>query len=196
MTLLGYYLLFRGVLRRKRTSYNCRVLAMALARFFHRNMLPSIRRSSCFMSQAACSTNSSVGASESSENKENTESLNESTWDPLKIEELLRAQSAKDMPVEMPNPYEEERVQCILCKYKIHLDYKNPRLLSQFISPYTGRTYGRHITRLCRRQQEILETEIAKSRDAGYMAIMMKSVQFLKDPKLFDPNDPDRPHNY
>ncbi|XP_064107247.1 small ribosomal subunit protein bS18m-like [Macrobrachium nipponense] len=170
---------------------------MALVKFFHRNMLRSIRRSSCFTSQAACSTSSSVGTAESSDNKESTESLNESTtWDPLKIEELLRAQSAKDMPVEMPNPYEEERVQCILCKYKIHLDYKNPRLLSQFISPYTGRTYGRHITRLCRRQQEILEIEIGKSRDAGYMAIMMKSVQFLKDPKLFDPNDPDRPHNY
>ncbi|XP_068236550.1 small ribosomal subunit protein bS18m isoform X2 [Palaemon carinicauda] len=146
--------------------------------------------------QAACSTNSNVSASESSQARENIESHEESTWDPQKLEELLLAQSAKDMPVEMPNPYEEERVQCILCKHNIHLDYKNPRLLSQFISPYTGRVYGRHITRLCRRQQELLEKEIAISREAGYMAIMMKDVKFLKDPKLFEPNNPDRPHNF
>ena len=67
----------------------------------------------------------------------------------------------------MPNPYEEEKIKCTLCKYGVHLDYKNPRLLSQFVSPYTGRIYGRNITRLCREQQRLLELEISKSRDAG-----------------------------
>ncbi|XP_071524112.1 uncharacterized protein mRpS18C isoform X2 [Panulirus ornatus] len=118
------------------------------------------------------------------------------TWDPSKLEQMLKEQRQKDMPVKMANPYKQEKVQCILCKYKIHLDYKNPRLLSQFVSPYTGRVYGRNITRLCKRQQAELEREIAKSIDTGYMAFMLKSVEFLKDPKILDPNNPVRPHNF
>lgn len=46
-------------------------------------------------------------------------------------------------------------------------DYKNIRLLSQFISPYTGRIYGRHITRLCKHKQELVEKEISKAHDSG-----------------------------
>ncbi|KAK8754111.1 hypothetical protein OTU49_010951 [Cherax quadricarinatus] len=99
-------------------------------------------------------------------------------------------------PIEMPNPYEREKVCCILCKYNINLNFKNVRLLSQFVSPYTGKLYGRNITRLCRRQQEELEQQIRKSIAAGYMAAKMKSLDFLKDPKLFDPSNPVRPHNY
>jgi len=40
-------------------------------------------------------------------------------------------------------------------------------MLSQFISRFTGRIYGRHITGLCRHKQEQVENEIKKSRDAG-----------------------------
>ena len=46
----------------------------------------------------------------------------------------------------MRNPYEKEQRQCILCKYKIEVNYKNPRLLSQFVSPFTGKLYDRNIT--------------------------------------------------
>jgi len=46
-------------------------------------------------------------------------------------------------------------------------DYKNTRMLSQFISRFTGRIYGRHITGLCRHKQEHVEKEIKKSREAG-----------------------------
>ncbi|POI25110.1 hypothetical protein CIB84_011139, partial [Bambusicola thoracicus] len=60
-----------------------------------------------------------------------------------------------DMPIEMENPYKEPPKRCILCG--INVDYKNVqvsalkmyvhvKLLSQFVSPYTGRIYGRHIT--------------------------------------------------
>ena len=46
----------------------------------------------------------------------------------------------------MRNPYEKEQRQCILCKYEIEVNYKNPRLLSQFVSPFTGKLYDRNIT--------------------------------------------------
>lgn len=67
----------------------------------------------------------------------------------------------------MENPYSKEKQVCILCKQKITPDYKNVRLLSQFVSRFTGRVYGRHITGLCKAQQERLEEEIKKSHDAG-----------------------------
>ena len=42
---------------------------------------------------------------------------------------------------------------CILCprryEEKLVPNYKNPKLLSQFISPHTGRVYQSHITGLC-----------------------------------------------
>ncbi|XP_044284861.1 28S ribosomal protein S18c, mitochondrial isoform X3 [Varanus komodoensis] len=52
--------------------------------------------------------------------------------------------SKTDMPVPMENPYKEPPKRCILCG--ITVDYKNIQLLSQFISPYTGRIFGMHIT--------------------------------------------------
>lgn len=72
--------------------------------------------------------------------------------------------------VSMPNPYEKEKRECILCKLNIVPDYKNTRMLSQFISRFTGRIYGRHITGLCRHKQDHVEKEINKSREAGECA--------------------------
>lgn len=69
--------------------------------------------------------------------------------------------------VNIPNPYKKEEQVCILCKMNMNIDYKNIRLLSQFISRFTGRVYGRHITGLCRRKQEEVEKEIKKAREAG-----------------------------
>ncbi|XP_069674317.1 small ribosomal subunit protein bS18m isoform X2 [Periplaneta americana] len=82
-------------------------------------------------------------------------------------EEIIKARE-KDMPIEdIENPFKREKVQCILCQYKIVPDYKNVKLLSQFVSPYTGRTYGRHITRLCAAQQARVEKEIIKAQTAA-----------------------------
>jgi len=69
--------------------------------------------------------------------------------------------------VNIRNPYEKEKRVCILCKMNIVPDYKNTRMLSQFISRFTGRIYGRHITGLCRHKQGQVELEIKKSREAG-----------------------------
>lgn len=101
------------------------------------------------------------------------------------------------MPVpNMENPFQKEKQQCILCRLKIRPDYKNPKLLSQFMSQYTGRVYGRHITGLCKRKQEEVEKEITKSQKAGFMPTYMKDPVFTRDPKLFSPETPFRPHPF
>ncbi|XP_046972983.1 28S ribosomal protein S18c, mitochondrial [Vanessa cardui] len=101
-----------------------------------------------------------------------------------------------DAPVEIENPFKKEKVQCILCKLNIVPDYKNYRLLSQFQSPYTGRIYGRHITGLCKTKQTLVEAEIRKAQNCGYMPYYYKDKTFLKDPKLFDPENPIRSHRF
>ncbi|XP_022199667.1 28S ribosomal protein S18c, mitochondrial [Nilaparvata lugens] len=101
-----------------------------------------------------------------------------------------------DLPVEIENPFQKDKRQCILCKMNIIPNYKNVKLLSQFVSPYTGYVYGRHITGLCRKKQELVEREIKKSQSAGLMAIALKELVFMRDPKLFDPDRPFRPHKY
>lgn len=105
--------------------------------------------------------------------------------------------SDSDVPVfDMDNPFHRETQKCILCRLKITPDYKNVKLLSQFQSPYTGRIYGRHITGLCKHKQEQVEAEIIKAQRAGLMAAYLKEPCYLKDPKLFDPEKPIRPHPY
>lgn len=96
----------------------------------------------------------------------------------------------------MPNPFEKEKAECILCKLQITPNFKNVKLLSQFQSPYTGRIYGRHITGLCANKQKQVEIEITKAQSSGLMATYLKETCYLKDPKLFDPERPVRPHKY
>lgn len=110
-------------------------------------------------------------------------------------EEVLKLRE-KDSPVNIANPYEKPKAQCILCKHNIEPDYKNVRLLSQFVSPYTGRVYGRHITALCEKKQFLVEKEIQKSLRAGFMAGYLKDPIYFKDPKLYDPENPLRPNKY
>lgn len=106
------------------------------------------------------------------------------------------ANNTNDEPVKIPNPFQKEQRQCILCSMGITPNYKNVRLLSQFQSPHTGRIYGRHITGLCKSKQEHVEKEIVKAQSAGFMAVYLKSPEFLSDSRLFDPERPIRPHKY
>merc|ERR1712080_144847 len=102
-----------------------------------------------------------------------------------------------DMPeLNMDNPYKSKPVQCILCKHGIVLDYKNPQLLSQFVSRHTGLVYDKHITGLCTAQQELLRVEVDKSRGAGFMPSTFKDLEFVDDPQVADPRNPIRPHPY
>ncbi|XP_043208400.1 28S ribosomal protein S18c, mitochondrial-like [Amphibalanus amphitrite] len=105
--------------------------------------------------------------------------------------------ASSDAPLfSMENPYQEERRLCIACRHNIQFDYKNVRLLSQFVSPFTGRMYGRHVTGLCRQQHKKLDAEYKKAIACGYMGVMMKEVEFLRDPKICDPTNPVRPHRF
>ncbi|XP_054736575.1 28S ribosomal protein S18c, mitochondrial [Anastrepha obliqua] len=101
-----------------------------------------------------------------------------------------------DEPIDIPNPFEKDRRLCILCKHDIVPNYKNVKLLSQFQSPYTGRIYGRHITGLCKQKQEQVEKAIIRAQNCALMPTYHKEMDFLKDPRLFDPEKPIRPHKY
>nr|CAG4646760.1 EOG090X0N7H [Macrothrix elegans] len=96
-----------------------------------------------------------------------------------------RNQSSQLSSLIRENPFEEGKKCCILCKTNIKIDYKNPRILSQFLSPFTGKVYQQNITGLCKQQQALLEKEIKKSQAAGFLPVMLKKLEFLSDPKLF-----------
>ncbi|CAD6197019.1 unnamed protein product [Caenorhabditis auriculariae] len=125
-----------------------------------------------------------------------------STQSPLNVSTAttssnLTDTSSSDAPVELErNPYEKEPRKCLLCRTSVTLDYKNSRLLQQFISTFSGRVYDRHITGLCDKQQNKLVETIAKSRRAGYMPVFVKDPKYVRDPKLFDPLKPIRPHSF
>ncbi|KAF4077536.1 hypothetical protein AMELA_G00209210 [Ameiurus melas] len=89
-----------------------------------------------------------------------------------------------DMPSQMENPYKQPQKGCILCN--VSVDYKNVQLLSQFISPHTGRIYGRHITGLCGRKQREVTKAIKRARSMGFMSVTLKDPQFIKDPNVCD----------
>jgi len=114
----------------------------------------------------------------------------------------VRAQSEPDRPLDVTcsDPYSREPVMCILCprRYAVPIepDYKNPKLLAQFVSPHTGKTYAKHITGLCQHMQLKVEKEVIKAQTYGFMATMIKEAIYLKDHALFDSTRPKRknPH--
>ncbi|XP_029564782.1 small ribosomal subunit protein bS18m isoform X1 [Salmo trutta] len=93
-------------------------------------------------------------------------------------------QKNDDMPLQMENPYKQPQKGCILCN--ITVDFKNVQLLSQFISPHTGRVYGRHITGLCGKKQREIGKAIKKAHSMGFMSVTHKNPHFMKDPNICD----------
>lgn len=102
----------------------------------------------------------------------------------------------EDEPVAIENPFQRKQKECILCRLNITPNYKNPRMLSQFQSQYTGRIYSRHITGLCKEKQKQVEKAIKLSQACGFMPIYYKAPEFFDDPKLYDADNPVRPHPY
>ncbi|KAK2490043.1 hypothetical protein MC885_008712, partial [Smutsia gigantea] len=90
--------------------------------------------------------------------------------------------SNEDLPITMENPYKEPLKKCVLCGKRV--DYKNVQLLSQFISPFTGCIYGRHITGLCGRKQREITKAIKRAQIMAFMPVTYKDPAYLKDPKV------------
>jgi len=99
------------------------------------------------------------------------------------------------------DPYKKEPIRCILCPRRytvdyIKPDYKNPKLLAQFVSPHTGLVYKKHVTGLCQDMQDAVEREVKRAQNAGFMSTKIKEIHYLKDPQLFDPARPTRKNPY
>ncbi|KAL5011868.1 hypothetical protein ScPMuIL_010419 [Solemya velum] len=59
---------------------------------------------------------------------------------------------------------------CPICRDEyLIVNFKNIRLLEQFISPYTGELMPTKRTGVCQKQQKNLRVEIAKAQDSGYI---------------------------
>ena len=69
------------------------------------------------------------------------------------------------------DPYAEEPMRCVLCpknfSVPIRPSWKNPKLLSQFVSPHTGLVYKKHITGLCEFMQCEVEREVKRAQQFG-----------------------------
>ncbi|XP_025249447.1 28S ribosomal protein S18c, mitochondrial isoform X2 [Theropithecus gelada] len=57
-------------------------------------------------------------------------------------------------------------------------------LLSQFVSPFTGCIYGKHITGLCGKKQKEITKAIKRAQILGFMPVTYKDPAYLKDPKV------------
>ena len=123
-----------------------------------------------------------------------------------KLEEDLNTtiaqQSVKDSPVEMEDPYAPAPTRCILCPDRYEPghaptpSYLNPKLLSQFTSPHTGKVYEKHITGLCSKMQAVVEKEALRSIAAGLMSSRVKSPDYLQDPQICNASRPHMPNPY
>ncbi|XP_028829151.1 small ribosomal subunit protein bS18m [Denticeps clupeoides] len=102
------------------------------------------------------------------------------------LSEVSSEAQLDDLPVKIDNPYKQPPKGCILCSNNITVDYKNVQLLSQFISPHTGRIYGRHVTGLCGHRQREVSKAIKKAHSMGFMSVTIKDPQFMKDPNICD----------
>ncbi|KAG7499415.1 28S ribosomal protein S18c, mitochondrial [Solea senegalensis] len=93
-------------------------------------------------------------------------------------------QRKDDVLVKMDNPFKEPPKGCALCN--VEVDFKNTQLLSQFVSPHTGRIYSRHITGLCGIKQKQVSKAIKKAQSMGFMSVTHKHPQFMRDPTIFN----------
>ncbi|XP_029212842.1 uncharacterized protein [Acropora muricata] len=106
----------------------------------------------------------------------------------LEKKRKLRKRRTDQLRARLQRLDEEDRpTGCLLCPMRndIEINYKNVRLLSQFISPHTGRIYGRTLTGLCNKKQTEISGAIRRARAMGFMPVTMKYLAFHDDPKLF-----------
>ena len=79
------------------------------------------------------------------------------------------------------NPYADEPAMCVLCprKYSVPIrpSWKNPKLLSQFVSLHTGLVYKKHITGLCEFMQSEVEREVKIAQKMGKKFLLSSYIQ-------------------
>jgi small subunit ribosomal protein S18 len=94
-----------------------------------------------------------------------------------------------DRPKQINDPYLPSPHKCIFCVHKLKIDFRNTKLLSQFISPQTGFVFNQRTTGLCYFKQVELEKAILKARRFHLMPYKWKETVYLDDPRLFNPYD-------
>ncbi|CAF1342702.1 unnamed protein product [Adineta steineri] len=92
-----------------------------------------------------------------------------------------------DRPIQMNDPYLPSPHKCIFCEHNLKIDFRNTKLLSQFISPQTGFIFNQRTTGLCYFKQVELEKAILKARRFHLMPYKWKETVYLDDPRLFNP---------
>jgi len=118
------------------------------------------------------------------------------------LSSAVAAASSEDLPMDMEDPYCGEASTCILCPRRYGADfcpspdYRNPKLLSQFVSPHTGLVYDVHITGLCEAMQERVKLEVSRSQSSGFMSTRVKPLHYLQDPQLFNSSRPVKPNPF
>uniref|UniRef100_A0A5F9CBN3 Small ribosomal subunit protein bS18m n=1 Tax=Oryctolagus cuniculus TaxID=9986 RepID=A0A5F9CBN3_RABIT len=65
-------------------------------------------------------------------------------------------------------------------QYKQLTSNEDLPLLSQFVSPFTGCIYGRHITGLCGKKQKEITKAIKRAQLMGFMPVTYKDPAYLK----------------
>ena len=111
---------------------------------------------------------------------------------PLKLPFRTRARQAR------LEPTTDERIVPIrkilkcplncLCSKDIKIDYKNVELLSQFISPLSGRILSRHSTGICFEKQNKIALSIIRSRIVGLMPYTFKLPAYISPELLPAPH--------
>ncbi|CAF3381225.1 unnamed protein product [Rotaria sp. Silwood1] len=104
-----------------------------------------------------------------------------------KVEPDVKYDPTDDRPKQMNDPYLPSPHKCIFCVHNIKIDFRNTKLLSQFISPQTGFVFNQRTTGLCYFKQVELEKAILKARRFNLMPYKWKETVFLDDPRLFNP---------
>ncbi|KAG8448688.1 hypothetical protein GDO86_015676 [Hymenochirus boettgeri] len=67
---------------------------------------------------------------------------------------------------------------CPICRDpKLSLDYRNVKLLQQFICPYTGIVYDPTMTGVCMKQQKVLMKAIMEAKDHGYLSLYIPHIE-------------------
>ncbi|XP_063933570.1 small ribosomal subunit protein bS18-like [Zophobas morio] len=76
--------------------------------------------------------------------------------------------------------YKKKKV-CPICPNNIIIDYKDGRLLSQFLSDASGRILPSSVTGTCRASQRKLAKAIRKARAVGLLAFTYKLPQYFHE---------------